>query len=64
MPRAFSPDGERLLTGGRDRTARPWETATGRLLFELPAGDARRVLAAAFNSDGQTLLTGSTDEKG
>ena len=30
MAAAFSPDGKTVLTGSRDRTARFWETATGR----------------------------------
>jgi WD40 repeat protein len=34
---AYSPDGTRLVTGGREGAARAWETATGKLLLALAA---------------------------
>jgi hypothetical protein len=59
---AFSPDGQTVLTGSYDNTARLWDAASGQprgrpLLHE----DA--VFAVAFSPDGQTVLTGSHDKK-
>src|SRR5262249_5868951 len=53
---AFSPDGGRAVSGSDDRTARIWETATGKelLLHEHEAA----VTAVAFSSDGRTVVSG------
>ncbi|MFI7672816.1 protein kinase [Actinophytocola sp. NPDC049390] len=57
---AFSPDGDRLVSGGIDGTIRVWDMATreGRVLFE--PGEA--VNAVEFSPDGRRLAVGSTDE--
>ncbi len=57
----FSPDGRTVLTGGYDRTARLWETASGRPLG-TPMEHQSSVLAVAFSPDGRTILTGSYDK--
>ena len=56
----FSPDGERILTTGRDRQALVWDATTGKLLASTP----RHVFAAwaaAFDpaSNGEFFVTGS-----
>jgi WD40 repeat protein len=56
----FSPDGRMLATAGHDKTARLWETATGRLLATL-TGHKDDVNCVAFAPDGRTLATASDD---
>lgn len=58
---AYSPDGTRLATVSRDRTARIWDAATGKALLTLWGHDAS-VFGVAFSPDGTRLATG--DENG
>jgi WD40 repeat protein len=53
---AFGPDGERLLTGGDDKTARFWEAATGQPVGE-PLKHPAAVNLVAFSPDGKKVLT-------
>lgn len=57
---AFSADGRRIVTGGRDQQARVWSGTTGRLLRTL-TGHRGQVLAVAITPDGATVATASTD---
>ena len=57
---AFSDDGSRVVTGGRDRLARVWNARTGRRLAELE-GHAGQVLDVAFSPLGTEVATASTD---
>jgi WD40 repeat protein len=55
---AFSPDGRTALTASRDKTARLWDTATGK---PLHCFDHDSAVAAVFSPDGNVVLTGSWD---
>ena len=52
---AFSPDGEKVLTGSSDGTARLWSAKTGAALGE-PMRHEHWVSAVAFSPDGKTLM--------
>ena len=57
---AFSPDADRLVTGGVDAKARVWDARTGRLLATL-AGHTGWVVSVSFSADGFQIATGSSD---
>ena len=49
-----------LLSASTDKTARIWETSSGKLLQTL-AGHSSGVNSVAFSSDGRRAVTGSFD---
>ena len=56
---AFAPDGDTVLTGGYDGTARLWNAQTGTEIRRFEGG--RMVQSIAFAPDGATVLTGGDD---
>jgi WD40 repeat protein/serine/threonine protein kinase len=58
---AFSPDGQRIVTGGKDRTAKVWDAATGKEILTL-RGHEHSINSASFSQDGRRILTSSKDE--
>jgi WD40 repeat protein len=60
---AFSADGGRIVSGGRDRLARVWNGSTGRLIDEL-AGHQGQVLDVAIAPSGTDVATVSTEGAG
>ncbi len=61
MSVAFSPDGQRIITGSRDKTAKVWEAVSGRELLTL-RGHTGWIFSVAFSPDGQRIATGSGDQ--
>jgi hypothetical protein len=57
---AFSPDGQRVLTGNWDNTAQLWDVATGKEIYRLE-GHSAWVYSVAVSPDGRWLATGSID---
>ena len=57
---AFSPDGTRILTASRDKTAKLWDASSGKLIASFNHQD--EVKDAAFSPDGTRILTASVDK--
>jgi len=56
---AFSPDGKRLASGGKDNTINLWDLATGKLLAKIRAGAA--ITSLSYSPDGKTLTSREAD---
>jgi WD40 repeat protein/class 3 adenylate cyclase len=56
----FSPDGDRIATGGDDGKAIVWDLASGKALLTL-TGQEGPVRGVAFSPDGARLATASLD---
>src|SRR5260370_9558207 len=57
---AFGPDAARILTASRDKTAKLWDAASGKLLASF--AHQGRVLHGVFSPDGARILTASRDQ--
>jgi WD40 repeat protein/serine/threonine protein kinase len=57
---AFSPDGRRIVTAGKDCTARVWDAATGQAVGQ-PLRHGDMVYEAAFSPDSRLVVTASHD---
>jgi WD40 repeat protein len=57
---AFSPDGSRIVSASRDKTARVWDVATAKQIAVL-RGHGDSVGSAAFSPDGSRIVTASSD---
>ena len=52
---AFSPNGDRLISGGEDKTIRVWNPVTGDLMLTLRGQDSE-VESLGFSPDGSTIV--------
>ncbi|MGJ3238335.1 MAG: sortase domain-containing protein [Anaerolineae bacterium] len=57
---AFSPDGTRMASGGRDHVIRVWDTASGELLMQTE-GHSDWITALTFSPNGVQIISGSRD---
>lgn len=57
---AYSPDGGRVATASSDKTAKIWDTSSGRLVTTLN-GHTDRVNGIAYSPDGRRIATASED---
>jgi len=57
---AFSPDGKRIVSDGRDKTIKIWDAATGAELMTLRGHDGW-VFSVAFSPDGKRIISRSGD---
>lgn len=57
---AFSPDGQRLISGSTDSSVDLWDIASGLHISTLE-GHQRDIMSVAFSPDGRTLASGSVD---
>lgn len=58
----FSPDGDLLLSGGRDAHLKSWDTQADYLLLSSQAAHLFTINAIVFHPNGQFFATGSRDK--
>jgi eukaryotic-like serine/threonine-protein kinase len=58
---SLDPHGTLIATGGRDKTVRLWDAATGAAINEMK-GHNGEVCCLAYSKDGKRLVSGSWDE--
>ncbi|HID68657.1 MAG TPA: WD40 repeat domain-containing protein [Roseibacterium sp.] len=58
---AFSPDGQRIVSGSEDGTLRLWDAQTGAPIGEPLRGHESFVASVAISPDGQRVVSGSWD---
>jgi WD40 repeat protein len=55
---AFSPDGQRIMSGSEDKTIKRWDAQTGSELRTF-GGHSYFINSVAFSPDGQRIVSGS-----
>ena len=59
---AFSPDGQRIVSGSEDKTLRLWDAKSGAPIGAPLRGHDDAVSSVAFSPDGQRIVSGSGDK--
>ena len=57
----FSPNGERIVSGGADGTVRLWDTSSGVTVDKPLKGHEGDVMSVAFSPDGERIVSGGAD---
>ena len=57
---AFSPDGQMIAAGTKDKRVRVWSTGAGRLVTDRLDGFTSWVNSVAFSDDGESLAAGAS----
>src|SRR5262249_20573361 len=60
---AFSPDGERLASGGGDGAVKVWNSKTGKVIQPLVDAHPHAVFSVAFHPDGKHLASVGADQQ-
>ncbi|HMW24285.1 MAG TPA: hypothetical protein PKC59_12685, partial [Burkholderiaceae bacterium] len=58
---AWSPDGQRIVSGSWDNTLRLWDARTGEPIGQPLKGHGSSVASVAWSPDGQRIVSGSGD---
>lgn len=58
----FTPDGQRVITGGADKVARVWESDSGKMALEL-RGHTDGVTGTDVTPDGKRICTSSQNDQ-
>ncbi|NEQ19179.1 MAG: hypothetical protein F6K28_04675 [Microcoleus sp. SIO2G3] len=59
---AFSPNGEKIVTGSNDQTVRLWDASTGKPIGQPLIGHTNGVNSVAFSPDGEKIVSSSDDK--
>ncbi|KIK24294.1 hypothetical protein PISMIDRAFT_412255, partial [Pisolithus microcarpus 441] len=59
---AFSPDGNRIVSGSRDEMVRIWDAKSGDQIGSPLKGHTDHVTSVAFSPDGNRIVSGSWDQ--
>ncbi len=59
---SFSPDGRRILSASRDRTARLWDVASGTMIRDFQQGHQYLATTAVFFPQGDRFVSAAVDD--
>jgi WD40 repeat protein len=59
---AYSPNGQRIISGSDDSTIRIWDAETGTAIGEPLWATLPSVLSIAYSPNGRRIISGSSDK--